>query len=136
MIVKIQSDIERAKSITNLLIERENIIKTLNHESFPTTILENYYEIIKELITALMYIAGFKTTGEGAHIETIDFLKNYKEFSEYEISILQELRIKRHGSQYYGKVPPPEFLNQNRTIFKEVIDKLKFIINQSQQKSI
>ena len=129
MITKIQPDIERAKSIINLLKERENIIKTLNHESFPTTILENYYEIIKELITAIMYITGLKTTGEGTHIETIDFLKNYKEFSEYEINILQELRTKRHGSQYYGKIPPPEFLAQNEITFKEVIEKLKSLIN-------
>lgn len=130
MISKIQSDVERAKSILNLLKERENIIKTLNPESFPTTILENYYEIVKEMITALMYITGFKTTGEGAHIETIDFLKNYKEFSEYELNILQELRTKRHGSQYYGKIPPPEFLAQNKITFKEVIEKLKLIISQ------
>lgn len=129
MIIKIQPDIERAKSILNLLKEREDITKTLNHQNFPATILENYYEIIKELITALMYIKGLKTTGEGGHIETIDFLKNYKEFSEYELNILQELRTKRHGSQYYGKIPPPEFLAQNETAFKETIIKLKSIIN-------
>ena len=111
------------------MLNKYEIIKELNHHNFPATILENYYDIIKELITALLYINGLKTTGEGAHIETIDFLKIHKEFSEHELIILQELRIKRHGSQYYGKIPPPEFLTQNEAIFKEVINKLKSILS-------
>ena len=135
MIIKIKSDKERSKSIINLLKEREELIKTLNNSLFPTTMLENYYEIIKELITAIMYADGFKTIGEGSHKETIDYLKNYKEFSEYEINILNELRIKRHGSQYYGKKPNPEFVKQNEQEFKEIIKKLKDLINKKLQET-
>ena len=136
MKIKIQPDIERAKSIMNLLKEREKIIETLINTDFPATILENYYEIIKELITSIMYIDGFKTTGEGAHIEAIDHLKNYSEFSEYELYIINELRKNRHGSQYYGKIPNPEFIEENKSDFKKIIEKLKKIANSKVQNNI
>jgi len=131
MIIKIEPDKERAKSILALSAEREVYLKKIKKEgleSFPTIILENYYEIARELIISIMYLDGFKTSGEGSHKELINYLKTYKEFSEHNLFVLDEMRIKRNNSAYYGIKPNPEFISQNEQTIKEIIENLKSLV--------
>jgi hypothetical protein len=45
--------------------------------------------VIRELISVVLLLGGYKTYGEGAHRKTIEYLsKHYKEFTEQEISTL------------------------------------------------
>lgn len=128
MIIKTSSDREKVKSILKLLEEREEFIKTIDIRKFSTSAAENYYEIIKELANALLLLDGLKTTGEYAHKDLIDYLVNYKEFSQGDVTFLNDLRIKRNNSAYDGKKIDPVYLENNTTTILRLIEKLKVLI--------
>ena len=108
---------------------RERFINSLvlNDDS-ATIITENYYEIIKELGTIILLIDGFKTIGEYAHKEIIESLDKYANFNTEEISVLQDLRIRRNNSMYEGKQTEPSYLKNYKNFLLKIIDKLKNII--------
>ncbi len=57
----------------------EERIKLQNRKRMTALIISDYYEIIKELLTALLLLDGYKTL---SHKDLIDYIeKNYKEFS-------------------------------------------------------
>ncbi|MEK6844281.1 MAG: hypothetical protein AABX83_02540 [Nanoarchaeota archaeon] len=125
MILKITPDKEKAKSILKLIKEREDFVKTIDNEKFSTNTVENYYEIIKELASALILLDGFKSTGENAHKDLIDYLINYKEFKERDIVFINDLRIKRNNSLYDGKKIDIVYLRNNKNRILEIIERLK-----------
>ncbi|MFH1591840.1 MAG: hypothetical protein ABIB47_00530 [Candidatus Woesearchaeota archaeon] len=128
-IFKISKDKERTKSLQEMAKERiEKIIPVLPKE-LPYKIIEEYYEVIVQLITAIMYANGFKTL---SHVSLIDYLaKNYKGFESNEIRIVDTLRRVRHGTVYYGKKAEKEFLINNESAIKEIIEKLFLIIKKT-----
>ncbi|MDP2925016.1 MAG: hypothetical protein Q8N99_01460 [Nanoarchaeota archaeon] len=128
MIIRITPDKEKVKSILQLIREREDFVSTINHEKFSTNASENYYEIIKELANALLLLDGLKTTGEYAHKDLIDYLINYKEFTESDIFFMNDLRIKRNNGAYDGKKVEPSYLINNKNRILQLIEKLKKII--------
>jgi hypothetical protein len=128
MIIKVTPDKEKVKSILQLLREREEFVKTIDVKKFSTNAAENYYEIIKELANALLLLDGLKTTGEYAHKDLIDYLSNYKEFSQGDIGFLNDLRIKRNNSAYDGKKVDPVYLENNTDRILYLTDKLKLLI--------
>lgn len=129
MIVKVFPDKEKVKSITKLVEEREKFVSQINKEEFPTIASEHYYEIIKELATSLLLLDSKKALGENAHKETIEDLSKYKEFSYEEITILQDLRIKRNKNSYEGKQISKEYLENKEEKLKLIISNLKNIIS-------
>lgn len=90
-------------------------------------IITDYYEIIKELITAKLLLDGYKTL---SHKELINCISNSSEFNEYEISVLDNLRILRNRVAYDGFLIEPSYLSRNEKLFKVLIKKLKEIVKQ------
>ena len=125
MIIKITPDKEKVKSILQLIKEREEFVSSIDHEKFSTNASENYYEILKELASALLLLDGLKTTGEYAHKDLIDYLINYEEFKESEILFMNDLRIKRNNCAYDGKKIDPSYLINNKCQILELLEKLK-----------
>ena len=129
MIIKVAPDKEKAKSMSELIKDREKFVFSANiSEISPTIIAENYYEIIKELASILALLDGFKATGESAHKELIRYMANYKEFSEEEIILADDLRIKRNKSCYEGKRIDESYLPNKKEKLLLIIDKLKILI--------
>ena len=118
----------RAKALKDMAVDRLNDIKI---ETKPYKITEQYYEVIKELITALMYSDGFKTL---SHKSLIDYLrKNYfKHFNENDLIIIDELRRLRNDILYYGKKVDSSFLANREGDIKKIIGKLLKVIGQKQ----
>ncbi len=129
MLHKVFPDKEKARSIYKMALDREKSILDLDNKKFATIITENIYEIIKELATSILLSEGVKAIGENAHKEIIDSLRNYSKFNEEDISILQDLRIKRNKSMYEGKQINFSYLENNKEIILKIIDKLKKIVN-------
>ena len=128
MLLKIFPDKEKANSLFKMALGRESSISKLDHNTFATIIAENYYEIIKELSTAILLLKGIKAVGENAHKEIIDSLGKYAEFNGQEISILQDLRTKRNKSMYEGKQINFSYIENNGGLLLKIIDKLKKIV--------
>ncbi len=125
MIVKVTPDREKVRSILQLTKERATFVKTIDHNKFSTNAAENYYEIIKELASALILLDGFKTVGENAHKDLIDYLINYKDFKEADIVFMNDLRIKRNNSSYDGKKIDAVYLVNNKGRILDLIEKLE-----------
>ena len=124
--IKITPNKERAKSILRMASLLEKRIKSQDKETMAALIIADYYEIVKELITAILYIDGYKILG---HRELINYLKlNYDEFNGYEISILNDLRVLRNRVSYEGFSVDSSYLKRNEFRFKLIIRKLKKII--------
>jgi len=110
----------RAKALLDLAEDRLNDIKK---ETKTYKIIEGYYEIIKELITSIMYSSGFKTL---SHKMLIEYLaKNYNQFfGKEEFMLMDELRILRNDILYYGKRVDSIFIKNREEKIKKIINKL------------
>jgi len=127
-LIKITPDIERVRNILEMIGLIEQRIKTQNKEIMASLIIADYYEIIKELITAVLLTDGFKTL---SHKELIEYIKtNYREFSESEISLLDTLRVLRNRISYEGFKINISYLKRNEPEFKSIIQKLKILIKE------
>ncbi len=127
-IFRINKDKERAKDLFLMANERlEDILPALPRDK-PYKIMEEYYEIILELLTALMYADGFKTL---SHISAIEYCaKNYNCLTENESRIIDALRKFRHGIVYYGRKISGEYLINNEGSIKTIINKLSKIVKE------
>ena|SRR3989344_156050 len=125
-LIKITPNKEMAKSILKMAALIEERIKLEDKENMTSLIISDYYEIIKELITAILLLDGYKTL---SHKDLIDYLKEkYLEFSQNEISVLHKIRTLRNRIVYEGFLIESHYLNRNEDLFKLVIEKLKKII--------
>ena len=126
MIIKIEMDSEKAKSLYKMALNREEFIKdSLITDTSATIIAENYYDTIKELGIIILIFEGLKATGESAHREIIEHLEKINILNVEETSIIQDLRIKRNYSSYEGKAISKEYLQQKVKKIQEIINKLK-----------
>jgi hypothetical protein len=129
MIIKITPDKEKAKSMFELIKDREKFVCSSNVNEISSTIIaENYYEIIKELVSVIALLDGFKATGENAHKELIEYISNYKELSEDEVFLMNDLRIKRNKSCYEGKKIEKDYLENKKVKLLSIIQKLKALV--------
>jgi len=119
---KVKPDKEMAKAIFKMVKIRLKEVKTKDRNEFASLIIEDYYEIIKESITALMAIEGYKTL---SHEVLIGFLKQFfPQFSESEIFLADHLRRLRNKIAYKGFFIGPDFLERNESKIKNLIAKL------------
>lgn len=128
-LIKITPDKEKAKSILKMVDTTIDMIKLLDVTKFSSNITKEYYDVIRELITVILLLDGYKTYGEGAHKKLVEYLQsNYNEFNEYEISLIDDLRITRNKIAYDGFFVDKGYIKRKINDIKEVIDKLKEII--------
>jgi len=127
-LIKITPDKEKAKSILQMVLLLEDRIKVQDQERMAALIIADYYEIVKELITAILFIDGYKTL---SHKDLIHYLEeNYASFSAREMDIIDNLRILRNRVAYEGFLVDSSYLKRNENRFKKIINKLKPIIKQ------
>ena len=120
---KITPDKEKASSLSQIVSLRERSINAMKPDEFSTLIVEGYYEIIKELITAIMSVDGWKTV---SHEMLIGYLAEfYGEFSSSELHAIDQLRKTRNDIAYRGVMIKHEYLTRNKASILEIIKKLK-----------
>jgi len=122
---RIKKDRDRAKDLLEMAAERLELLKLIPKDK-AYKIIEEYYEIIKELLTATMYLDGYKTLSHQKLIEY--FSSNYKELDDGEIKLIDSLRKFRIGIVYYGRKISGDFLINNEKEIKKIINiLLKFV---------
>lgn len=65
-LLRVTPDREKAKSMTKMVEITLEMIKTIDAERFSSNIVKEYYDVIRELMTAILLLDGYKTQGEGA----------------------------------------------------------------------
>jgi len=126
-LIKITPDNEKARSILKMTELIEERINNQDRKKMGALITADYYEILKELITAVLLMDGYKTL---IHRDLIEYLREkYKEFSSYELSFLDDLRVLRNRISYEGFFIEPSYLGRNESLLKSLILKLKKLAN-------
>lgn len=121
IIFKTEIDKERSQSLEKIALLRLEFIQTINESKYLFKKIEEYYEVIKELILANMYLKGYNCTN---HICLIAYLKEFYEGFEFEIHKIDELRKIRNEINYRGFKINQDYLNRNELEFKNIITKL------------
>ena len=125
---RISPDKEIAKSIEKMIKVRLKALEVKDKKEFASLVVEDYYEIIKESITALMAVDGYKTL---SHEVLVGFLKNfYRQFTEEEIFLIDQLRILRNKIAYKGFFINYDYLKRNEPKIKPIILKLTKKLNE------
>lgn len=124
-------DKEKAKSIFKMVESREKFVKIAKKSiTYSTIIAENYYEIIKELFTAIALADGYKTIGEKAHKELVNFIQKQGKFADAEIETIQDLRIRRNKSSYEGRPIEDIYLENKERELRRIIEKAKSLLKE------
>ena len=128
-LIKVTPDKEKAKSILKMVDTTIEMIKVIDIAKFSSNVTKEYYDVIRELISVVLLLDGYKTHGEGAHKKLVEYLQsNYKEFNEYLISLIDDLRITRNKIAYDGFFVDKDYIERKAKDIKEIIDKLKEMI--------
>lgn len=107
---------------------REKRIALSNDEEFTTLLIEDYYEVIKELATAILNLEGYKTL---SHKTLFEFLKGkYEVFTISEIELMDELRKIRNRVVYEGFFIKSDYLKRNKAIIKTILLKFKKLVEE------
>ena len=125
----IQPDLEKSRSMIKLVSKRKDFINKFKNKAFTTVICENYYEIIKELATALFLSKGIKFVGEYAHKELIEETIKFLNLETSYFVFLDDLRIRRNGSLYYGEPFEDIYLKNNENKIKFIISSVEKFLN-------
>lgn len=103
MLIRTEVDKNKVKSIMRMVKTTQEMIETIDTKKFPSNVTKEYYEIIREMISVILLLDGYKTVGEGAHKEQIEyFATNCSSFTNQEILLIDKLRIVRNKIAYDG----------------------------------
>ena len=128
-IIRITPDKEKAKSILKMADTTINMIKVIDMAKFSSNLTKEYYDVIRELISVVLLLDGYKTYGEGAHKKLVEYIKSkYGEFDEYEILLIDDLRITRNKIAYDGFFVDKSYIEQKIKGINKIIAKLQSII--------
>ena len=90
-------------------------------------IVEAYYEIIKDLATALLYREGGKAID---HVALITYLEERSLLPRQDIVLVDQLRRLRNDISYKGLAIDPSFVRRNRKRIEAVIERLSKTIGE------
>jgi hypothetical protein len=131
-IFRITADKARAKDLFMMSKERLELIKMIPKDK-AYKIIEEYYEIIKELLTAIMYLDGYKTL---SHVKLIEYFSSrYTLLDRKHLQLIDTLRKFRIGIVYYGRKISQDFLINNEDEIRKIIRILFNIVERKLKKS-
>jgi len=109
---KAMSRLKRAK---NTKINQENV----------SLVVEDYYEVIKELLVAYLLKNGLRSKNHQCLISYF-YIKN--KVYEKESYLISQMSFFRNRLNYYGEDIPAEFYEKNKKDFEKIISILKELI--------
>src|SRR3989338_4035708 len=125
-IIQITKDLLRARELYLMAKERMEDIIPILPEDKHYKIIEEYYEVLVQLMTGIMYSEGYKTL---SNISLIEYISRYsRELTENQIKLIDTLRKFRHGTVYYGKKISEGFLINHKEDICKVIFLLEKIL--------
>ncbi len=120
---KVRENPEQAKALLELANKRIKSINKRKNDEFPQFLIEDYYETIKELISALLSIQGYKSY---SHECLVSFLKEYYPdyLDNFQLHFLDSMRKLRSDIQYRGRNVADGYLKRNDSTIETIIEVL------------
>ena len=117
-VIRVKQDEARARSLLLLAEERLRDVKDYK----PYKKVEEYWDISKELILAIMVARGLNTL---SHKTLIEWARNsIGELSIFEINVLDTFRKARNDISYYGKKQKEAIIREFEATIRTTISKL------------
>ncbi len=125
-LIRVPTNPKRVKSILEQAQARMDLTALMDAKEHATFITEAYYEVIKELATALLLLDGYKSPD---HVGLLRYLSFNRILKKKHITVLDELRQVRHRITYEGFAVKPDYLERKGPLAKAIIAELKDILN-------
>jgi len=123
---KVSVDEERIKAIISKADKRlKRARNTEINEDTVDLVVEDYYEIIKELLVAYLLRNGLRSRN---HQCLISYFYKQNPDCEKETLLISQMSFFRNRLNYYGEDIPMEFYQQNKDEFESLIKLLKKLI--------
>lgn len=133
-LIKVTPNKEKAKSMLKMVDTTLEMIENIDMAKFPSNVTKEYYDVVRELLSVVLLLDGYKTYGEGSHKKLIDYLKaNHKEFGGFEISLIDDLRTVRNRIAYDGFFVEKDYIKRKLNSINGIISTLKSIISMKLQ---
>jgi len=117
--------IEESKKSLQGLKDRVKVMKINEFNS--NSIIKDSYDIIMELIRARLLLDGYSSSGSFAHEAELSYIKKFN-FSNNELSFLNELRYFRNSITYYGKILDEDYARKVYDFLNKIIGRLNKIV--------
>jgi len=125
---KVEPDFERVKSIKKIALKRyDKINRTSFNEDEISFLVEDYYEVIKELLVAYLLKNGMRSQN---HQCLISYLYKMHPELESEIDLITQMSFFRNRLGYYGEKIPNEFYETKKGEFDKLIEILSNLLNE------
>ena len=123
---RVEVDKARINSIVKKAIQRLNRAKDtkVNLETV-SFVVEDYYEVIKELLVAYLLKNGLRSKN---HQCLISFFYKENPNHEKEAYLISQMSFFRNRLNYYGEDIPMEFYQRNKEDFDGIIKLIKQLI--------
>lgn len=119
---------ENTARVKSILEEVDKRLKFFNaipiSEESANYIIENMYDVMRELIEAKLLLEGYKSY---SHEAIVSYLKKLG-FSSSEVGFMDELRDIRNHTKYYGHLVNSEYAKKVSEFVNKAYPKLKGMI--------
>lgn len=132
-IKKVKENPEQACALFHLSQIRRESLEKRKHDEYPPFLVESYYETIKELLSALLALHGYKSY---SHECLLSFMEKFypKTLDDAQIHFLNTLRVLRSDIQYRGREIADDYLERNMYILDEIVTLLCATVERKLQK--
>ena len=117
---KVSVDLERVESMKKMAMKRYEKIKRYVDEDV-SFIVEDYYEVMKELMVAYFLKNGMRSQN---HQCLISYLYKMHPELEVEVDLISQMSFFRNRLGYYGESVPVEFYESK----KEEVDRIVSVL--------
>ena len=125
---EVSVDIEKIDSIVELARERLDFAHSISlTEKNVSFIFDNYYEIIKELLVALLLKNGLRSSN---HQCLFSFFAQKFPLKEFEMRVMQQMNFLRNRLNYYGERISYTYFTENYKSFEEIIKLLLRLVRE------
>ena len=123
---KVSVDNEKIKSMIEMAKSRWKFVKSIKaSEENVSFIFDDYYEIVKELLIALMLKKGLRSRN---HQCLFTFFS--KEYGyDAEVNVIKQMSFLRNRLGYYGEKVDYDYFKENHKSFEEIIKLLLGLLN-------
>ena len=125
-IKRVEIDPDKIESIIKMCNARKRIIDCAEIDDETASIIaSDYYEIMKELLIALLLKQGLKSNN---HECLISFFRNKYPQYEYETNSIHQLKDVRNRANYDGVFVKKEYVINNKLEFRHIIELLERLV--------
>ena len=124
---KISIDIKKAESLNKMAKTSLERLHSFDKLKYPSNTLDDYYDILHQLMESVSSRKGIKFSGDSAHKELINWVCEELNLRDSDKLLLQNIRNYRNKISYEGFFIKSIFIEQNEKKILNIVEKLNYL---------